>query len=44
LEFIQKLRIPHPGSVAGKVVLKFAMQPMLEWVLGGNVTMLKEDR
>jgi len=36
LSFIEKLHIPHPGSVSGKLVLKFAMPFVLDWVLGGN--------
>jgi zeaxanthin epoxidase len=36
LSFIEKLHIPHPGSVSGKVVMQFAMPFVLDWVLGGN--------
>jgi len=36
LSFIEKLHIPHPGSVGGKVVMQMAMPFVLDWVLGGN--------
>ena len=36
LSFIEKLHIPHPGAVSGKVVMQFAMPFVLDWVLGGN--------
>ena len=36
LSFIEKLRIPHPGSLSGKFVMQFAMPFMLDWILGGN--------
>ena len=36
LSWIEKLHIPHPGSVSGKVVMQFAMPFVLDWVLGGN--------
>lgn len=36
LSWISKLRIPHPGSASGKVVMQLAMPFVLDWVLGGN--------
>jgi zeaxanthin epoxidase len=32
----QRLRIPHPGRVAGQAVLALTMPLVLEWVLGGS--------
>ncbi len=40
LSFIEKLHIPHPGSVSGKLVMQFAMPFVLDWVLGGNSDIL----
>eukprot|EP00897_Mesotaenium_endlicherianum_P005619 jgi/Mesen1/5085/ME000252S04196 len=31
-----KARIPHPGKVGGRFVIKYSMPLMLQWVLGGN--------
>lgn len=36
LSFIEKLHIPHPGSLGGKIVMQYAMPFVLDWVLGGN--------
>jgi len=40
LSFIEKLHIPHPGSLSGKLVMQFAMPFVLDWVLGGNSDIL----
>lgn len=37
LSWIQKLKIPHYGRVAGRLVMAGSMPVILEWVLGGNV-------
>ncbi|KAL9245795.1 hypothetical protein vseg_019403 [Gypsophila vaccaria] len=36
LSFLEKLRIPHPGRVGGRVFISQAMPLMLSWILGGN--------
>lgn len=35
-KWLTSLRIPHPGKVGGRFVIKYTMPPMLSWVLGGN--------
>lgn len=35
-KWLMSLRIPHPGKVGGRFVIKYTMPPMLSWVLGGN--------
>jgi zeaxanthin epoxidase len=40
----QRLRIPHPGRVAGQAVLSLTMPLVLEWVLGGNCAALERAR
>ena len=37
LASLTKLKIPHPGRVAGQAVMKLTMPGVLGWVLGGNV-------
>lgn len=37
LASLAKLKIPHPGRVAGQAVMKLTMPGVLGWVLGGNV-------
>ncbi|KAL8038401.1 hypothetical protein ABFX02_11G104100 [Erythranthe guttata] len=41
LSFITKYRIPHPGRIAGGIMLEIAMPSMLSWVLGGNRSKLE---
>ncbi|BBN00626.1 zeaxanthin epoxidase [Marchantia polymorpha subsp. ruderalis] len=41
LSVIQKLRIPHPGRVAGQFFITIGMPVMLSWVLGGNTFALE---
>ena len=36
LQFLTKLKIPHPGRVGGRFFIDLAMPLMLSWVLGGN--------
>ncbi|KAL5992832.1 hypothetical protein ACLOJK_013751 [Asimina triloba] len=36
LEFLTKLRIPHPGKIGGRFFIDIVMPLMLSWVLGGN--------
>lgn len=38
------LKIPHPGRVAGQVVMKLTMPGVLGWVLGGNVGKIEKSR
>ncbi|KAG6519561.1 hypothetical protein ZIOFF_023055 [Zingiber officinale] len=40
LSFLTKFRIPHPGRVGGRFLIKLAMPLMLDWVLGGNSSKL----
>ncbi|XP_042470631.1 zeaxanthin epoxidase, chloroplastic-like isoform X1 [Zingiber officinale] len=40
LSFLTKFRIPHPGRVGGRFLIKLAMPLMLNWVLGGNSSKL----
>lgn len=41
LEFLTKLKIPHPGRVGGRFFISLAMPIMLNWVLGGNSSKLE---
>lgn len=41
LEFLTKLRIPHPGRVGGRFFIGIGMPIMLDWVLGGNSSKLE---
>lgn len=40
----QRLRIPHPGRVAGQAVLSLTMPLVLEWVLGGSAGAIGKAR
>ena len=42
LEWITKFRIPHPGRVGGQFVLKYSMPLVLDWVLGGYGSVLRQ--
>jgi zeaxanthin epoxidase len=44
LSWITKYKIPHPGRVAGQVVMKLTMPGVLGWVLGGNCDNLAQTR
>ncbi|KAH0460019.1 hypothetical protein IEQ34_010682 [Dendrobium chrysotoxum] len=41
LSFLTKFKIPHPGRVGGRFIIKYAMPLMLSWVLGGNSSKLE---
>lgn len=41
LSFLTKFRIPHPGRLGGRFLIKFVMPSMLNWVLGGNSSKLE---
>lgn len=41
LEWMTKLRIPHPGRVSGQLVLKLTMPAVLDWVLTGYQSVLR---
>lgn len=41
LSFLTKFKIPHPGRVGGRLIIKYAMPLMLSWVLGGNSSKLE---
>eukprot|EP00271_Cylindrocystis_brebissonii_P016079 TRINITY_DN39257_c0_g1_i1.p1 TRINITY_DN39257_c0_g1~~TRINITY_DN39257_c0_g1_i1.p1 ORF type:complete len:730 (+),score=130.62 TRINITY_DN39257_c0_g1_i1:134-2191(+) len=44
LSWITKFKIPHPGKVGGGFVMKYTMPLVMQWVLGGNNSLLMEDR
>ncbi|KAG1671989.1 hypothetical protein FOA52_013362 [Chlamydomonas sp. UWO 241] len=39
-----KLKIPHPGRVAGRIVMNLTMPAVLGWVLGGNTENIERSR
>ncbi|KAG0480113.1 hypothetical protein HPP92_010971 [Vanilla planifolia] len=41
LSFLTKFKIPHPGRVGGRFLIKYVMPLMLSWVLGGNSSKLE---
>jgi zeaxanthin epoxidase len=41
LEWMTKLKIPHPGRVSGQLVLKLTMPAVLDWVLTGYQSVLR---
>lgn len=41
---LAKLKIPHPGRMAGQIVMKLTMPAVLGWVLGGNVETIQKSR
>lgn len=41
---LKGLHIPHPGRVTGQLVLHLTMPVVLQWVLGGNNTLLEGAR
>lgn len=44
LQQLTKLKIHHPGRVAGRLVMKLTMPQVLGWVLGGNTDNVKKSR
>ena len=44
LEFLKEFHIPHPGRVAGQLVMHLTMPSVLDWVLGGNTSHLEAAR
>lgn len=44
LDALTQLKIPHPGRLAGQMVMKLTMPHVLGWVLGGNVAHLERSR
>ena len=43
LESMTKLKIPHPGRVGGRVIIKYSMPGMFDFVLGGYKGTLAES-
>ncbi|KAL0380886.1 UNVERIFIED_CONTAM: Zeaxanthin epoxidase, chloroplastic [Sesamum angustifolium] len=41
LSFLTKYKIPHPGTIGGRIFIDVAMPLMLSWVLGGNGSKLE---
>jgi zeaxanthin epoxidase len=42
-DWLQQLKIPHPGKVGGYVAMNLVMPAMLSWVLGGNLRVFKDS-
>lgn len=37
LKWITKFKIPHPGKLLGRFILKYSMPLVMDWVLGGSI-------
>ncbi|GFR49452.1 hypothetical protein Agub_g11512 [Astrephomene gubernaculifera] len=43
-KWVERLRIPHPGRVVGRLMMLVTMPGVLEWVLGGNTDHVAPNR